>query len=264
MPFFQARGVAPAAGFASTVEDLARFAQWQFRLLRGGATEVLKANTLREMYRVHWRRPRFRHHLGPGLLRHAGATARPSSATAAPARATGRSILLKPDESVANGVHVERPGRRLGALRPDGSTTSSPRRSPRRQGSRRARRRADPGAEDICRILRLDLRGRDRRRSSGRTDSASLWLPTMDPVRELTQAPEDGRRHVPPRPEGRGARRGGRLRDWDRRASDAPQVAQQLLPADRTGGYSGGRRRDDGVPPVRIDIGPDYARIPVL
>lgn len=30
---FQARGIAPAAGFSSTVEDLARFASWQFRLL---------------------------------------------------------------------------------------------------------------------------------------------------------------------------------------------------------------------------------------
>jgi len=31
--FFQARGVAPAAGYASTVEDLSKFASWQFRLL---------------------------------------------------------------------------------------------------------------------------------------------------------------------------------------------------------------------------------------
>ena len=29
MPFFQARGIAPAAGYASTAEDLARFASWQ-------------------------------------------------------------------------------------------------------------------------------------------------------------------------------------------------------------------------------------------
>lgn len=53
-PFFQARGIAPAAGYASTVEDLARFASWQFRLLAKGGTEVLNANTLREMHRVHW------------------------------------------------------------------------------------------------------------------------------------------------------------------------------------------------------------------
>lgn len=54
LPLFQARGIAPAAGFASTVEDLARFAQWQFRLLSRGGTEVLAANTLKEMQRVHW------------------------------------------------------------------------------------------------------------------------------------------------------------------------------------------------------------------
>ncbi len=52
--FFQVRGIAPAAGFASTVEDLARFASWQFRLLEQGGVEVLHVNTLREMQRVHW------------------------------------------------------------------------------------------------------------------------------------------------------------------------------------------------------------------
>ena len=51
---FLARGIAPAAGYASTVEDLARFASWQFRVLYHGADEILGRNTLREMYRVHW------------------------------------------------------------------------------------------------------------------------------------------------------------------------------------------------------------------
>ena len=32
---FEGRGIAPAMGFASTVEDLAKFASWQFRLLKG-------------------------------------------------------------------------------------------------------------------------------------------------------------------------------------------------------------------------------------
>ncbi len=54
MPFFQARGIGAAAGFASTVEDLGRFASWQFRLLSQGDEEVLQPNTLREMQRVHW------------------------------------------------------------------------------------------------------------------------------------------------------------------------------------------------------------------
>ena len=55
--FFQAKGVAPAAGFASTVEDLAKFASWQFRLLDKGGTEILRAGTLREMQRVQWTDP---------------------------------------------------------------------------------------------------------------------------------------------------------------------------------------------------------------
>lgn len=55
VPFFMARGIAPAAGYASTAEDLARFASWQFRVLeRKGGEEVLRSNTLREMHRVHW------------------------------------------------------------------------------------------------------------------------------------------------------------------------------------------------------------------
>ena len=57
LPFFQARGIAPAAGFSSTVEDMAAFASWQFRLLESGGEEVLRAATLREMHRVHWLDP---------------------------------------------------------------------------------------------------------------------------------------------------------------------------------------------------------------
>jgi CubicO group peptidase (beta-lactamase class C family) len=54
LTMLQVRGIAPAAGFASTVLDLAKFASWQFRLLEQGGEEVLRANTLREMHRVHW------------------------------------------------------------------------------------------------------------------------------------------------------------------------------------------------------------------
>jgi CubicO group peptidase (beta-lactamase class C family) len=57
LPFYTVNGIAPAAGFASNVVDLARFASWQFRLLRDGGSEILDANTLREMQRVHWTDP---------------------------------------------------------------------------------------------------------------------------------------------------------------------------------------------------------------
>jgi CubicO group peptidase (beta-lactamase class C family) len=59
LPFFTARGIGPAAGYASTVGDLGKFASWQFRLLEKGGIEVLKATTLREMYRIHWAEPDF-------------------------------------------------------------------------------------------------------------------------------------------------------------------------------------------------------------
>lgn len=68
VPFFKANGIAAAAGYASTVGDLAKFASWQFRLLSKGGTEVLKATTLREMHRVHWVEPDFETTWGLGFV----------------------------------------------------------------------------------------------------------------------------------------------------------------------------------------------------
>ncbi len=51
---FHAQGIGAAAGFSSTVDDLAKFASWQFRLLENGGNEIINANTLREMHRVHF------------------------------------------------------------------------------------------------------------------------------------------------------------------------------------------------------------------
>lgn len=67
LPLFQAKGITAAAGFSSTVEDLARFASWQFRLLEKGGTEILKASTLREMHRVHWVDPDWKTTWGLGF-----------------------------------------------------------------------------------------------------------------------------------------------------------------------------------------------------
>lgn len=67
IPFYLVNGIAPAAGFASTVEDLARFASWQFRLLEKGGQEVLKVNTLKKMHRVHWFDPNWRTTQGLGF-----------------------------------------------------------------------------------------------------------------------------------------------------------------------------------------------------
>jgi len=64
---FDARGVTPAAGYTSTAEDLGKFAIWQFRLLRTGKAEVLKASTLREMQRVQFMDPDWKTSWGLGF-----------------------------------------------------------------------------------------------------------------------------------------------------------------------------------------------------
>lgn len=48
------KSFAPAAGVASSVNDMAKFASWHFRLHENGGDEILKATTLRNMQRVHW------------------------------------------------------------------------------------------------------------------------------------------------------------------------------------------------------------------
>lgn len=54
LPPFDTRALLPAAGYASSVQDLARLASWQLRLLKLGGNEVLRVATLREMHRVQW------------------------------------------------------------------------------------------------------------------------------------------------------------------------------------------------------------------
>lgn len=67
LPPFDTRAIAPAAGFTSNVEDLARFASWQFRLLKTEKPEVLKASTLREMQRVQFVDPDWQTSWGLGF-----------------------------------------------------------------------------------------------------------------------------------------------------------------------------------------------------
>ena len=67
LPIFQARGIAPAAGFASTVNDMAKFAMWQFRSRDAKSDAVLDPRTLREMYRPHFVDPDFETFWGIGF-----------------------------------------------------------------------------------------------------------------------------------------------------------------------------------------------------
>ncbi|MEJ2584125.1 MAG: serine hydrolase, partial [Robiginitalea sp.] len=66
--FFQARGITPAAGFTSNVEDLGRFASWQFRLRDTTAPEILKPATLKFMQTVHWTDPDWSSTWGLGFV----------------------------------------------------------------------------------------------------------------------------------------------------------------------------------------------------
>lgn len=67
LPLFQSRGIAPAAGFASSANDMTRFATWQFRLLGDGPREILWGSTLREMQRVQWLDPDWKTTRGLGF-----------------------------------------------------------------------------------------------------------------------------------------------------------------------------------------------------
>jgi CubicO group peptidase (beta-lactamase class C family) len=64
---FDTKGIKAAAGFSSNVEDLARFASWQFRLLSNAGTEILKSSTLKEMHRVQWVDPDWKTYWGLGF-----------------------------------------------------------------------------------------------------------------------------------------------------------------------------------------------------
>ncbi|QJP34677.1 serine hydrolase [Nonlabens sp. Ci31] len=66
--FFQANGMTPAAGFSSNVQDLGKFASWQFRLRNLTITEILKPSTLKYMQNVHWTDPNWKTTWGLGFI----------------------------------------------------------------------------------------------------------------------------------------------------------------------------------------------------
>ncbi|MFY0590993.1 serine hydrolase [Roseivirga sp.] len=71
--FFQANGITPAAGLSSNVEDLGKFASWQFRLRDSTITEILKPSTLKYMQNVHWTNPDWKTTWGLGFIVYKGA-----------------------------------------------------------------------------------------------------------------------------------------------------------------------------------------------
>ncbi|MEM9989426.1 MAG: serine hydrolase [Pseudomonadota bacterium] len=64
---FYTKGVTASAGFTSSVNDLAKFISWQFKLLDEKDQNILDVNTLREMHQVQWTDPDFETTRGLGF-----------------------------------------------------------------------------------------------------------------------------------------------------------------------------------------------------
>ncbi|MDP6416001.1 MAG: serine hydrolase domain-containing protein, partial [Gammaproteobacteria bacterium] len=65
---FFTKAITPAAGYTSSVNDLAKFIIWQFGLLDGLQESVLNQHTLQEMHRVHWVNPDWSTSWGLGFV----------------------------------------------------------------------------------------------------------------------------------------------------------------------------------------------------
>jgi hypothetical protein len=186
-----ARGIAPAAGYASSAEDLARFASWQFRVLeRKGGEEVLRSNTLREMQRVHWVDPDLETMWGLGFaisksegkvfVGHGGSC--PGFRT---------QLLLKPDEKLATIFMANAQGVNTGEfvqqmyniVAPAIKTASKP----------KTTEAAQPQA-DLARYMGTYESGFAGEIAIVEWEDglAVLSLPTMDPVRGLTKLKKTG------------------------------------------------------------------------
>jgi len=107
---FDMTGLTAAAGYTSTVADLARFASWQFRLAGKGGSEVLKVATLRDMQRVQWTDPDGKTTWGFGFaVSREGANTVVSHGGICPGYNTALALALKDEVAVialanANGV----------------------------------------------------------------------------------------------------------------------------------------------------------------
>lgn len=191
MPPFDAEGISPAAGFASTVEDMARFAAWQFRILDTGGDAVLSGNTLREMQRVHWLDPDWKttRGLGFGVYRSGDVTYVGHSGLCPGFRSTIR--LHRPSRLAAilmmNAIAVSPSALAVEMLRllePAIDEATADRDDA--EGSR-------PGVKAMPAAFRRFVGSYDESPWGGETavfpwkgGLAILWLPTMSPADELT------------------------------------------------------------------------------
>jgi CubicO group peptidase (beta-lactamase class C family) len=228
MPFFQAQGIAPAAGMASTARDLARFAAWQFRLLgaedgggEGEATEVLRPATLREMQRVHWVDPDWEATWGLGFaVFRAGDHSRVSHSGACPGYYSR--FLLDPKEKLAVVVLTNAMGAEVGAYTGQGLELIAPQVRAavgEREAAKEAGKDGDDSGDDADDAAEAAAKRAALDRYTGLYTSdwgdsavvhwqdglAVVWLPASQPADDLTKL----------RPSDDGEHRFRRLRDDD-------------------------------------------------
>lgn len=182
LPPFVTRGIAPAAGFASTATDLAKFASWQLRVLDKGGDAVLSARTLREMQRVHFVDPGFDIYWGLGFsirrqndktfIGHGGSCPGYRTYVAIePAEKVGVAVLAN-----ASGVAVQDYGRVLYEILAPAKTQGAP---------------ADALAPYLGSYNEFPWGGETLFFSWG-GELASITLPTMNPVRDLERYRKTG------------------------------------------------------------------------
>jgi CubicO group peptidase (beta-lactamase class C family) len=190
-PFFMARGIAPAAGYASSAEDLARFASWQFRVLdRKGGEEVLSSNTLREMQRVHWVDPDLETMWGLGFsVWKSEGKAFVGHGGSCPGFRT--QILLKPDEKLATIFMANAQGVNTGEFVQQMYDIVAP---VLKAASKPAPNEAGQPKEDLARYTGTYESGFGGEVAIIEWEDglAALSLPTMEPVKGLTKLKKTG------------------------------------------------------------------------
>ncbi len=185
LPFFQARGIAPAAGYASTALDLAKFASWQFRLLAKGGTEVLSSNTLREMQRVHFMDPAWETTWGLGfeVWRSDGKTF-VGHGGSCPGYQT--QLAIRPDEKIATIAMVNAIDGDAGTLAHQAYNLLAPAIKAAQDTSSRPQPVADAGLDKYLGTYAGSFGG-DLEIIRWEGGLASIRFPTEDPVRAITK-----------------------------------------------------------------------------
>ena len=192
LPFFEARGITPAAGFSSTAEDLARFAAWQFGL--DGDDPVLHEHTLKEMQRVHYVDPGWNTYrgLGFGIYRTGGRTFTGHSGSCPGYRTE---LLLDTDREIAvtfmtnaSGVNTHRFATGMYDLVADALVSARKARDSDDTAEDSAEARADTLAlDDYLGTYDVQPWGGEAAAVRWKGGLAMLYLPTGDPAESLTR-----------------------------------------------------------------------------